>query len=398
MILAIAGTAGVGKTALAVHWAHQVSDQFPDGQLYVNLHGYDSGQPLTAADVMAGFLRALGVPGQDIPAQEDERAARYRSLLAGRRMLVVLDNAYSAEQVHPLLPGTAACPALVTSRDSLAGLVARHGAARLDLDLLPLDDAVSLLRALIGRQVDAEPEAAWALAGRCCRLPLAMRVAAEFATARHDVPLADLVDELADQQQRLNLLDAAGDARTAVRPVFSWSYRHLDATAAGAFRLAGLHPGPDLDWYAAAALFGTTSMQARRTLRTLTRAHLIQPTMSGRYRMHDLLGAYARELAASCEGESEQHEALSRLFDYYLYTAATAMEILFPADHQRRPRIARPATPIPPLTNPVAARAWLDTERASFVAIARFTAGDGWPAHATRLATIMFRYLDCGGH
>ena len=183
VISAIGGTAGVGKTALAVHWAHQVAGRFPDGQLYVNLRGYDPGQPVPAADALAGFLRSLGVPGQDIPPETDERAARYRSLLAGKQMLIVLDNAGSADQVRPLLPGTAACAVLVTSRDALAGLVARDGAARLDLDVLPPADAVALLRALIGARVDAEPGAAAELAGQCCRLPLALRVAAELAAS-----------------------------------------------------------------------------------------------------------------------------------------------------------------------------------------------------------------------
>src|SRR5216683_2467376 len=277
VISAIGGTAGVGKTALALYWAHQVADSFPDGQLYVNLRGYDPEQPVPAADVLAGFLRALGVPGTDIPAEIDERAARYRSLLAGRRMLVVLDNAGSAEQVRPLLPGSPGCMTVVTSRDSLAGLVARDGATRLDLDLLPLADAVSLLRALIGERADADPVAAEALAARCCRLPLALRIAAELAAARPAAPLARLVGELADQQRRLDLLDADGDARTAVRAVFSWSCRHLDPDAASAFRLACLHPGPDLGRYAIAALTGATLEQAERMLGVLAQAHLIQP-------------------------------------------------------------------------------------------------------------------------
>jgi NB-ARC domain len=172
--------------------------------------------------------RALGVPGRG----EDERAARYRSLLAGRRMLVVLDNAGSVEQVRPLLPGAPACTVVVTSRDALAGLVARDGAARLDLDLLPLADAIGLLRNLIGERASADPAAAEALAARCCQLPLALRVAAELAAARPADQLADLAGELADQQHRLDLLDAGGDPRTAVRAVFSWSYRNLDAAAA----------------------------------------------------------------------------------------------------------------------------------------------------------------------
>ena len=244
VITAVGGTAGVGKTALAVWWAHQVARSFPDGQLYVNLRGYDPGQPMSAADALARLLRDLGVPGPDIPAEEDERAARYRSMLAGRRMLIVLDNAGEEGQVRPLLPATPGCVAVVTSRDALAGLVARDGAARLDLGLLPLADAVSLLRTLIGGRVGAEPEAAAALAVHCCRLPLALRVAAELAAARPDVPLASLAGELAGQQQRLDLLDAGGDPRTAVRAVFSWSIRHLDPGTARAFRLLGVAPRP----------------------------------------------------------------------------------------------------------------------------------------------------------
>jgi DNA-binding SARP family transcriptional activator/Tfp pilus assembly protein PilF len=398
VILAIGGTAGVGKTALAVHWAHQAVERFPDGQLYVNLRGYDPGQPMTAGNALAWFLHALGVPGQDIPPETDERAARYRSLLAGRRVLVILDNAGTVEQVRPLLPGTPACTVVVTSRDSLAGLVARDGATRLDLDLLPLPDAVGLLRALIGARTDADPDAAATLAARCCRLPLALRVAAELAAARPAVPLAQLVGELADQRRRLDLLDASGDPRTAVRAVFSWSYRQLDAGTARTFRLAGLHPGADLDVYAAAALTGTTLDQARQVLDALARAHLIQPATPGRYGMHDLLRAYARELAEAQDGEDDGRSALTRLFDYYLHASATAMDILVPAERHRRPRIPPPATPAPLTSDPAAAQTWLDTERASLVAVAAHTAEHGWPGHATRLAAIVFRYLDRGGH
>jgi DNA-binding SARP family transcriptional activator/Flp pilus assembly protein TadD len=398
VISAIGGTAGVGKTALAVHWAHQVVDRFPDGQLYVNLRGYDPDRPVTAADALSGFLRALGVPGQDIPAEEAERAARYRSLLSERRMLIVLDNARSVEQVRPLLPGSPTCAVLATSRDSLAGLVARDGALRLDLDLLPLAEAVGLLRALIGFRVDDDPDAAAALATQCCRLPLALRIAAELAVGRPGVPLAELTGELADQHRRLDLLDADGDARTAVRAVFSWSYHSLDDTAARAFRLAGLHPGSDFDSYAVAALTAATLDQTRRALDELARAHLIQPARPGRHGMHDLLRAYARELAGAHEGEREQNAALTRLFDYYLYTAATAMDALVPAERHRRPRISPPDTPVPSVADAAAARAWLDTERITLVAVTAEMAEYGWPAHATRLATTLYRYLDSGGH
>ena len=254
VISAVSGTAGVGKTALALRWAHRVRGGFPDGQLYVNLRGYDPDQPLSAADGLARFLRALGVAGAEIPLEVDERAASYRSLLDGRRILIVLDNAATVEQVRPLLPGTPSALVVVTSRDALVGLVARDGARRLDLDLLPPEDAVVLLGVLIGGRVAAEPDAAAALAGQCARLPLALRIAAELAAARPTISLAGLVEELADEQRRLELLDAGGDPRTAIRAVFSWSYLHLPSETARAFRLLGLHPGPDLDPYAAAAL------------------------------------------------------------------------------------------------------------------------------------------------
>jgi len=398
VISAVSGTAGVGKTALALRWAHRVRGEFPDGQLYVNLRGYDPDQPVSAAAALAGFLRPLGVPGQDIPLEVDERAALYRSLLDGRRILVVLDNAATVEQVRPLLPGVPSCVALVTSRDSLAGLVARHGARRLDLDLLPLEDAVALLGALIGGRVTAEPKAAAVLAGQCARLPLALRVAAELAVARSTTSLAALVAELADDQRRLELLDAGGDRRTDVRGVFSWSYQQLPADAARAFRLIGLHPGPDLDSYAVAALTDSILDRAHHVLGLLTRAHLVQPTSSGRYGMHDLLRAYATHLATSEDSEVERRAASTRLFDHYLATAGAAMDTLHPAEQHRRPRIPTPDTPSPPVADPPVARAWLDTERAVLTATCAHTAAHGWPGHTAGLATTLFRYLEVGGH
>ena len=391
----ISGTAGVGKTALAVHWAHQAAGQFPDGQLYINLRGYDPGQPVTAADGLARFLRSLGVAGQEIPAEEAERAARYRSVIAGRRMLVVLDNAGTVEQVRPLLPGTPSCAVLVTSRDSLAGLVARDGAARLDFDLLPAPDAVGLLRALIGARVDADPGAAAALAGQCCRLPLALRVAAELAATRAAAPLAQLADELTDLRRRLELLDAGGDTHTAMRAVFSWSCRQLDTRELRAFRFAGLYPGPGIDAFAMAALADTTPDDADRLLGRLARAHLIEPGPAGRYGMHDLLRAYARELADSQDTEAGQRSALTRLFDYELRAAGTAMDALYPAEHHLRPAIPATALPRPPLADGVIARGWLTSERTTLVALA---AEPGFPWHVARLGPVLFRYLDAGGH
>jgi DNA-binding SARP family transcriptional activator/tetratricopeptide (TPR) repeat protein len=399
VISAIGGTAGVGKTALAVQWAHQNADRFPDGQLHVNLRGYDPDQPVSAADVLAGFLRALGVGGQDIPATEDERAARYRSLLSGKRVLVLLDNASDVAQVRPLLPGSPGCAVIVTSRDALAGLVARDGATRLDVDLLPPADAENLLQELIGSRAKTEPEVAAELARMCCRLPLALRLAAELAAARPTTPLTDLVAELSDQQQRLDLLDADGDPRTAVRTVFSWSYQHLDPATARAFRLAGLHPGPDLEPYAVAALAETTLDQAREAMIALTRAYLIQPAANGRYGMHDLLRAYARELAARTDGDQEERAALTRLLDYYLHAASVAMDAYYPVERHRRPTVPAPHTPVPGFAgHQEEARAWLDAERANLMVMMTHATSGGWADHATKLATTLYRYLDFSGY
>ena len=391
LVVSVGGAAGVGKTALAVHWAHQASGLFPDGQLYINLHGHDPGQPMLPTDVLAGFLRALGVAGQDIPASQDDRAARYRSLLAGRRMLVLLDNAGSAGQVGPLLPGPGGCAVLVTSRDALPDLTAGGGAHRLDLDMLPPPDAQALLTNLIGDRAAADPAAVTALAGQCTWLPLALRVTAELAATRPADPLASLAAEL-------DLLAAGGDHPGAVRTVFAWCYRHLDLATARTFRLAGLHPGPDFDRYATAALTGCPAGQADQALARLTSAHLMHVTAPGRYGLHDLLRGYACELAAAHDGEGESRAALTRLFDHYLHTAATAMDALFPALPSRRPRIPSPASPAPAVTDPVMAQAWLDAERATLVAVAGHTAARGWPGHATRLAITLAGSLDTGSH
>jgi hypothetical protein len=244
--------------------------------------------------------------------------------------------------------------------------------------------------------VDAAPAAAAEVAGLCCRLPLALRVAAELAASRPALPLAALTVELADLRTRLDLLAAGGDASTGVRAVFSWSYRQLDAEDARTFRLLGLHPGPHVESYAAAALTGVTVPQASRALDVLTRAHLLQPVGPGRYGRHDLLLSYAGELTSSLDTSQERHAALTCLFDYYLHTAAAAMDTLYPAERHRRPRILPSASPAPALADPATAREWLDRERATLVAAAGYTAAHGWASHAIRLAATLSRYLLAG--
>jgi DNA-binding SARP family transcriptional activator/Tfp pilus assembly protein PilF len=394
VISTIAGAAGVGKTALAVRWAHQVRDQFPDGQLYINLRGYDPDQPITTAEALARFLAALGVTGQDIPLEMDERAARYRTEIAERRMLIVLDNAATVEQVRPLLPGTPSCAVVVTSRDRLAGLVARHGAHRLELDLLSPDDAVMLLRTLIGERVDSEPLPAQILAERCSRLPLALRIAAEFVAARPQYSLQALTEELNGERRRLEILDADGDERTAVRAVFSWSYRNLPADTARAFRLLGLHPGRDFDAYVVAALAGTTLEHAAQMLDTLAGGHLVhQRNGDGRYDMHDLTRAYAAHLLGD-DSDRDRQTAVYRLLDHYLATARRAAEVLYPAA-TRPPHPPPSSAPAPPIADPISAKAWLDGERPNLLAIAAIR---GWPGHTAQLAAVLWPYLKAGGY
>jgi tetratricopeptide (TPR) repeat protein len=388
VISALSGTAGVGKTSLAVRWAHRVAGHFPDGQLYLDLRGYDPDQPVAPASALANLLRGLGVSAVDIPADLAERSARYRTLLADRRVLVLLDNARTAEQVRPLLPGARTCLVVVTSRDDLAGLVVRDGARRIDLDVLTEPEAVSLLRTLIGPRVEADPSAAAALAQRCARLPLALRIAAELAAARPAAPLRELVADLADERLRLDLFDRTGDPRSAVRAVFSWSYQHLRPAVARAFGLAGLHPGPFLDAFTVAALVGADSGTARAGLDELVRAHLVAPVGPGRYAMHDLLRAYAVEQVDPVDGRA----ALTRLLDAHRHSAYQSTRSLFP--HDERPLVATDESPV----DGASAQRWLDEQRPNLIALATHAARHGWPEYTVDLSQLLWRYLEVGGH
>jgi DNA-binding SARP family transcriptional activator len=404
VISAIAGTAGVGKTALAVHWAHKIAKDFPDGQLYVNLRGYDPAEPLSPLPVLDGFLRELGVDPRSIPPSLEERSALFRSTLAGRRMLVLLDNARSADQVRPLLPGTAGCLVLVTSRDDMAGLVARNGAHRLALDRLPVPAAVELLRRVIGTEVvDAEPAAAAELARRCAGLPLALRVAATLAARRAGSPLAAVSVELEDPAQRLEALGLPQDPASAIREVISWSYRQLPDVAARLFRLLGLHPGPDIGIQSAAKLADTGPRRARRLLEQLSDAHLIEPTTTGRYHMHDLLRAYARERAVAEETEPDRHAAAERLYGHYLRAVDAAAKLLYPqmlrlpaADSSTTTDMAVEGEQTDSgvaFTDAAEAINWLDSERSNLVAAATSAASGGPRAAAWRLADALRGYF-----
>lgn len=394
VVITALGTAGVGKTALAVHWATAAGPRhFPDGTLYVNLRGYDAGPPVAPADALAGFLRALSVPPGEFPPDLDSRAALFRSRAHDRRLLVLLDNAASVAQVRPLLPAAAGCLAVVTSRDALAGLSVRDGARRLHLDLLPPAEALALLRELIGDRVDAEPAAATRLAQQCAHLPLALRLAAELAVTRPERSLADLVVELADEGRRLDLLDAGDDPAAAVGPVFSWSYRYLAPDAARLFRRLGLHPGLEFDAFGAAALAELPLPAAGTALDELTAAHLVTPTGVGRYGMHDLLRGYAASLVAA----DERRMALTRLLDAYLATAIAAADQLDPTERHRRPAAPACATPLPPVGSTDAAGGWLEAELTTLVRLAALAADEGWPAHADRLGAALYRYLT-GAH
>jgi transcriptional regulator with XRE-family HTH domain len=389
-VAALVGTAGVGTTALAVHWAQARSDRYPDGQLYVDLRGWDPEPPMPGEQALTRLLRALGVPAAEISGDAAERATHYRSLLAGRRMLVLLDNARDSEQVRELLPGTPGCAVLVTSRQRLTGLVARHGARRIEVPALASDEAVQLLQALAGEPVALAPQAAAELVEQCARLPLALRLAAELIRCRPDRPLGALVTEFAGSD-RLDLLAADDDPRMAVRAAFGWSYQRLPVPAARAFRLIGRHSGPDLTSHALAALLDSSLAEAQRMLDVLVGAHLIEPCRPGHYRPHALLRAYAGELA----GADPEQPAVIRLAAHYLHTAARAMERLS-VNRLRLAGLAPSCAPTVPIPDLAAASSWLAEEQANLAAVVRLVGQGGWPWRTVQLARTVGSYLETG--
>lgn len=395
-VLVLTGMAGAGKTSLAVRWAHRVRDRFPDGQLYVNLRGYDPGGPMSAGQVLDGFLRALGTPPDRIPTGLEAQAGLFRSLLDGRQVLIVLDNARSTEQVRPLLPGSGGCRVVVTSRGTLSGLVAGQGAPRLGLRMLLPDEAVELLRQVIGAdRADAEQDAAHGLARRCGYLPLALRVAAGRAVASDFLTLADLNDELDEEHGRLDALTTEEET-TAVRIVFSWSYQALGPEAARTFRLLGLHPGHDIALRAVAALTGLPTARTRRQLEALTAAHLLEQSAHDRFQFHDLLRAYAAERAETDEPEDERTMALEQLLDFYIGTADAADRALLA--HRNRLLTEAPEQSRGQVFTSEQAARWFESEWRNTLACIRRAHEAGQHTPTVRLASILVGFLELRDH
>ncbi|HEX4816235.1 MAG TPA: BTAD domain-containing putative transcriptional regulator [Nonomuraea sp.] len=392
-IATVDGMGGVGKTALAVHWAHRLADRFPDGQLYINLQGYASGPALSPMQALAVLLRALGVMADHVPTELEEAAALYRSLLAGKRVFVVLDNALSAEQVRPLLPGGDGCMVVVTSRDRLTGLVATHGARRLSLDVLDPDEAVALLTRIVGQErVAAEPSAVTALAQACGHLPLALRIAAANLSSRPEEPIAGYLAELR-AGDRLEGLTVAHDPRVAVRRAFDHSYHRLASDRRRLYRLLGLVPGPEISVAGAAALADLPAEDARRALSELVDAHLVQPRGRDRYALHDLLRDYASRRAQEHDGPADCEAAVERLLEWYLHGIDAAAKLLYPWE-VRLPLPPAVGAPSPPeFVDLSQASAWLEAELANLVAAVLYAADHGPHPAAWRLADALRGYL-----
>jgi tetratricopeptide (TPR) repeat protein len=387
-VVVITGSAGVGKTALALHWAHHVRDRFQDGELYANLRGYDDGPATTAEVVLDRFLRDLGVEPQAVPGDLDGRASLFRSRIADRRVLIVLDNVANIAQVRPLIPGTSGPLVVITSRNQLPGLAIRDGAQRIRLDIFQESDAVALLRQVTrtGGRRDA-PADLTELAQLCARLPLALRVAAEHAISRPTMQLAELIADLRDDSMLWDALSVGDETHSeAVRTVFTWSYRDLPDEAARLFRALGLHRGADIGLATAAAAVGVPVRAARRTLDMLLGAFLIQSVRPQRYQMHDLLRAYALDQARATDTDADRLDTLDRILRWYIATASQASRVLSPGDAFMTdvPAVDGPD----PMTFETAAAAleWFGIERSNLVANALSALDAGLHRRAWELA------------
>jgi tetratricopeptide (TPR) repeat protein/transcriptional regulator with XRE-family HTH domain len=399
VISAVSGIPGVGKTVLAVHWAHRAAERFPDGQLYVNLRGFDANRaPLDPGEVLRGFLDALGVPPQRIPASHEAQLGLYRSVLSGKRVLVLLDNARDAEQVRPLLPGSPGCLAIVTSRTQLTPLVATHGARSVPLGLLTAQESSELLRRRLGAdRIVAERPAVDEIIVRCAGLPLALAIVAAWAATHAATQLSVLAEQLRDASGALDTL-TAGDASTDLRAVFSWSTGALSPEAGELYRLLGLHPGPDLTEAAAASLAGRPAAYVRPRLAELVRAHLLTEHVPGRFTFHDLLRAYAAEQArAHCAGHDRQ-AATHRMLDHYLHGAQEASRLLHGPWDQLPLDGAQPGVTPERFGDGAQARVWLHAEYQVLLGAIELAERAGFERHAWQLTRSIATLFERGGH
>jgi DNA-binding SARP family transcriptional activator/tetratricopeptide (TPR) repeat protein len=397
-VLVISGTAGVGKTSLAVYWAHQTGSRFPDGQLYVNLRGFDpSGDPVRPAEAMRSFLHALGVAPAQIPDTVQAQAGLYRSQLASRSMLILLDNARDAEQVRPLLPGNPACLVVVTSRSQLTGLIATDGARLLTLPALTVPEARELLASKLGAErVTAQQCAADELIRLSAQLPLALVIVAARVTTSPGLTLEDLAAGLRESPRKLDELDT-GEAPTSLRAVFSWSYQELSGPAARMFRLLGVHPGPDISAAAAASLAGISAGQSRALLRELGRSHLITEQRPGRFASHDMLRAYAAERAQTDDSEQDRYLAIQRMLDHYLHSARGADRVLYP--EREVMGLTPPERGVTPETmaDYEQAMAWFEAEHAVLLAVITQAVAVGFDRYGWQLPAALTTFLNRRG-
>jgi tetratricopeptide (TPR) repeat protein len=386
-VIVLSGTPGVGKTTLATHWAHRVVDDFPDGQLYVNLRGFDQEAAMAPGDALHGFLVALGIAPLEIPDALDARAALYRSLLTERRILVVLDNVLTAAQVRPLLPGASRCLVLITSRATLPSLTVREGAQHVTLSLLPVSDARRLLvERLDSARLRAEPEVVDELLAWCAGLPLALSVVGALAEQRRG-PLSSVVGELASERNCLDALEL-GDAELDLRTIFSWSYRALSPQARRLFRLLGLHPGPDIGRHSCVVLCADPA--ARHVLNELVCSNLVAESVPGRFGLHDLLRVYAGERAHADGDDAERRAVARRIADHYLGLIAAAAQWLDPSQID----VTVPETAGRPVFRSYQdAMEWCVAEFAVFLAVIDFAARHGLAEHVWLMAWLSNTFL-----
>jgi tetratricopeptide (TPR) repeat protein/transcriptional regulator with XRE-family HTH domain len=399
VITAIGGTPGIGKTTLAVQWAQTHSDEFPDGQLYVNLRGFHpTGTPMTPQEAIRGFLDAFGTPVEKIPTSLDSQAALYRNLVKDKNLVIVLDNARDTDQVRPLLPDSPTCMVLVTSRQQLNSL-AYDGATHITLGFLTTEEAHQLLIKILGpERIHAEPEAVNELIHRCVHLPTALHIAAARIKTEPHTSLDVLVGQLREQRQRLTALSTGDSQYFDIRAVFSWSYTALSTGAARLFRLLGVHPGPGINTLAAASLTGLPEHDTRNLLAELNRAHLLEEPTPGRYQFHDLLSAYAAEQATIEEPEPQQQAARHRVLDYYLHTGFAAERCLDPHRTTIALEVSQPGTVLCQITDYEQAMNWFTAEHAVLLSATSYAAAHGFDSHAWQLSWALVTFLYRRGH